>query len=27
LTDGLDDAIYYVNASSELTRLGWTAPD
>ena len=27
LTHGLDDQIYYVNASSELTRLGWTAPD
>jgi hypothetical protein len=26
LTDGLADPIYYVNASTELTRLGWTAP-
>jgi len=26
LTTGLDDQIYYVNASSELTRLGWTSP-
>jgi len=26
LTEGLDDQIYYVNATSELTKLGWTAP-
>ncbi|MEM4704653.1 MAG: hypothetical protein QXJ02_06270, partial [Candidatus Bathyarchaeia archaeon] len=26
LTTGLNDQIYYVNASSELARLGWTSP-